>query len=99
LKLVRARADELGCRALARRAAEEQAASGAHPRRVAVEGVESLTPSELRIAQLAAAGATNREIAAELFLSPKTVEWHLGHVFRKLDVRKRGELAAALERA
>ncbi|HEX5194650.1 MAG TPA: AAA family ATPase [Solirubrobacteraceae bacterium] len=98
LRVVRARAAEHGCIALARRASEEQAASGARPRRVPVDGAESLTPSELRIARLAAAGASNREIAAELFLSPRTVEWHLGHVFTKLDVRSRRELAGALHR-
>jgi DNA-binding CsgD family transcriptional regulator len=96
LRLARAKAEEIGCSALAARAAEEQAASGARPRRVPVDGVAALTPSELRIAQLAAAGATNREIAAELFLSPKTVEWHLGHVFSKLSVRKRRDLGRAL---
>jgi DNA-binding CsgD family transcriptional regulator len=61
-----------------------------------VSGVDSLTPSERRIADLAAAGSTNREIAAQLFLTPKTVEWHLGHVFSKLGIRRRRELAAAL---
>jgi DNA-binding CsgD family transcriptional regulator len=63
---------------------------------VAVSGVESLTPSERRIAELAATGSTNREIAAELFLTSKTVEWHLGHVFSKLGIGRRRELAAAL---
>jgi DNA-binding CsgD family transcriptional regulator len=96
LAAARADAAALGCIALAQRAAEEQRATGARPRRVAVSGVESLTPSERRIAELAATGSTNREIAAELFLTPKTVEWHLGHVFSKLDIRRRGELAAAL---
>jgi DNA-binding CsgD family transcriptional regulator len=95
----RADAEALGCRALAHRAAEESSASGARPRRVPISGVQSLTPSERRIAELAATGLTNREIAAELFLSAKTVEWHLGHVFSKLDVRRRRELAATLSQA
>jgi DNA-binding CsgD family transcriptional regulator len=93
----RAEAAALGCRALAERAAQEASASGARPRRVPVSGVQSLTPSERRIAELAAAGLTNREIAAELFLTPKTVEWHLGHVFTKLGIRRRQELAPALD--
>jgi DNA-binding CsgD family transcriptional regulator/tetratricopeptide (TPR) repeat protein len=93
----RADAEALGCRALAHRAAQESSASGARPRRVPITGVHSLTPSERRIVELAAAGLTNREIAAELFLTAKTVEWHLGHVFAKLDIRRRRELAAALD--
>jgi DNA-binding CsgD family transcriptional regulator len=66
---------------------------------VPITGVQSLTPSERRIAELAAAGLTNREIAAELFLTAKTVEWHLGHVFTKLGINRRRELAAALDSA
>jgi DNA-binding CsgD family transcriptional regulator len=58
---------------------------------------EQLTPHELRIAILAAEGKTNREIAVQLFLSPKTIEWHLGHVYRKLGIRSRSKLARALE--
>jgi DNA-binding CsgD family transcriptional regulator len=58
---------------------------------------EELTPHELRIAILAAEGKTNREIAVQLFLSPKTIEWHLGHVYRKLAIRSRSKLARALE--
>jgi DNA-binding CsgD family transcriptional regulator len=65
---------------------------------VPISGVQSLTPSERRIAELAATGLSNREIAAELFLTPKTVEWHLGHVFAKLGIRRRRELAATLSR-
>ncbi len=53
----------------------------------------SLTPQELQVALLVANGATNREAAASLFLSPKTVEFHLGHVYSKLDLRSRAELA------
>jgi DNA-binding CsgD family transcriptional regulator len=63
---------------------------------VPISGVQSLTPSERRIAELAATGLTNREIAAELFLTAKTVEWHLGHAYTKLDIHRRQELAAAL---
>jgi DNA-binding CsgD family transcriptional regulator len=96
LAAARADAEALGCRALAQRAAQEASASGARPRRVPTSGVQSLTPSERRIAELAATGLTNREIAAELFLTAKTVEWHLGHVFAKLGVHRRQELAAAL---
>jgi DNA-binding CsgD family transcriptional regulator len=55
-----------------------------------------LTPQERRVASAAARGATNREIAAELFLTPKTIEFHLGNVYRKLGVRSRTELAARL---
>jgi DNA-binding CsgD family transcriptional regulator len=93
----RADAEALGCRALADRAAQESRASGARPRRVPISGIQSLTPSERRIAELAATGLTNREIAAELFLTAKTVEWHLGHVFTKLEINRRRELTAALD--
>ena len=68
------------------------AASGAKPRRVMLTGVESLTPSELRVARLAAGGMGNREIAQELFVSVKTVESHLGSVYRKLDITSRRKL-------
>ena len=56
--------------------------------------LDALTPQELRIAQCIGGGATNREASAELFLSPKTIEAHLTHVYRKLGVRSRSELAA-----
>ena len=58
---------------------------------------DELTPQELRIAVLAADGKTNREVGAQLFLSPKTIEWHLGHVYRKLGIRSRSKLARVLE--
>ena len=54
---------------------------------------DELTPAERRVAELAALGLPNREIASALFVSPKTVEFHLGNVFRKLGVRSRTELA------
>jgi DNA-binding NarL/FixJ family response regulator len=55
---------------------------------------DALTTSERRIAELAAIGRQNGEIAAELSLSPRTVEWHLSRIYRKLGVRSRTELAA-----
>jgi DNA-binding CsgD family transcriptional regulator/tetratricopeptide (TPR) repeat protein len=81
---------------LAARANTELRATGARPRRVALSGVESLTPSELRVAQMAAEGPTNREIAQALFVTPKTVEIHLSSVYRKLGIRSRSQLPAAL---
>jgi DNA-binding CsgD family transcriptional regulator len=74
----------------------ELAAAGARPRREALTGPGSLTASELRIAQLAAAGHSNREIATTLFVTPKTVEYHLRNCYRKLDIQTRRELARAL---
>jgi DNA-binding CsgD family transcriptional regulator len=86
-----------GALAIARRAHEELAATGEKLRPLVAVGVESLTPSERRIAGLAAEGLTNREIAQTLFLSVKTVESHLRAAYRKLDVRSREELPRALE--
>lgn len=83
--------------ALSVRARIELAASGARPRRDALlSGPGSLTPSERRIAELAATGQRNRKIAQALFVTPKTVEYHLRNVYRKLDIHTRGELAGAL---
>ncbi|HEV2812119.1 MAG TPA: helix-turn-helix transcriptional regulator, partial [Solirubrobacteraceae bacterium] len=56
----------------------------------------TLTPGELRVARMAAAGATNREIAETLFVTRKAVEWHLGNAYRKLGVSSRRELPEAL---
>jgi DNA-binding NarL/FixJ family response regulator len=82
------------CRAgaVAERARTELLATGARPRRIVLSGVESLTPSERRVATMAADGLTNPQIAQALFLSTRTVEGHLTHVFRKLDVTSRTEL-------
>ncbi|MBJ7331172.1 MAG: AAA family ATPase [Solirubrobacteraceae bacterium] len=74
----------------------ELAASGARPRTDALAGVESLTPSERRVVDLAAAGNPNRDIAQQLYVTPKTVEVHLTNAYRKLGVRSRHELAGAL---
>jgi DNA-binding CsgD family transcriptional regulator len=86
-----------GALALYHRARTELAATGARPRREALlSGPASLTPSERRIAELAAAGHSNREIATSLFVTPKTVEYHLRNAYRKLDIQTRRELATAL---
>jgi DNA-binding CsgD family transcriptional regulator len=84
---------------LARTLTEHGAAlrrAGGRPRRERLAGAEALTASELRVAQLAAQGLTNRQIAQALFVSIKTVSTHLGHVYAKLDVTDRARLAAAL---
>jgi DNA-binding CsgD family transcriptional regulator len=85
-----------GAAPLEQRAHDELLAAGARPRRVALSGVESLTPSEQRIAAMAANAMTNRDIAQALFVTPKTVEMHLNNVFRKLDVSSRTQLPQAL---
>ncbi|MBV9804147.1 MAG: AAA family ATPase [Solirubrobacterales bacterium] len=86
-----------GAVALGERARVELAATGARPRREALlSGPASLTPSERRIAELAATGQSNREIAQALFVTPKTVEYHLRNTYRKLDIQTRQELAVAL---
>jgi DNA-binding NarL/FixJ family response regulator len=85
-----------GSTTLAEKARTELAATGVRPRREALSGVGALTPSERRVADLAAAGRTNREIAQELYVTPKTVEVHLSNAYRKLDIRGRRELAVAL---
>ncbi len=89
-------AHRLGAEALALRAETELRASGARSRRVQLTGLEALTASERRIAELAAKGLTNREIAQTLFITARTVEGHLTHVFYKLDVTDRTALPAAL---
>ncbi len=91
------RAHRSGAGPLAARAETELRATGARPRSVVLTGVESLTPSERRVAELAADGRTNRMIAQALFVTARTVEGHLTHVYRKLDLSSREELAAALD--
>jgi DNA-binding CsgD family transcriptional regulator len=85
-----------GATSLAERAETELLATGARPRRIALSGPKSLTPSERRIAEMAAEGPTNREIAQELFVTQRTVEVHLTSVYRKLGISSRSQLAAAL---
>lgn len=89
-------AHSCGATALEERAMIELHAAGARPRRVALSGPHALTPSERRIATLAADGQVNREIAAALYLSVRTVEFHLSGSYRKLGVSSRRELAGAL---
>jgi DNA-binding CsgD family transcriptional regulator len=81
---------------LVERARAELRAAGVRPRREALGGIESLTPSERRVTAMAAEELTNREIAQALFVTPKTVEVHLSNAYRKLDIRSRRELAGAL---
>jgi len=85
-----------GAAALAARAESELLATGARPRRIALSGVESLTPSERRVAEMAASGPTNREIAQALFITQRTVEVHLTSIYRKLRISSRSQLTAAL---
>jgi DNA-binding CsgD family transcriptional regulator len=85
-----------GAGALAERTREELLAAGARPRRRALSGVDALTPSERRVAAMAAEGLSNREIAQDLFLTPRTVEFHLSNAFRKLDISARTQLPVAL---
>jgi DNA-binding CsgD family transcriptional regulator len=89
-------AQRCGAETLAGQAVQELRASGARPRRLVLSGVESLTPSELRVARLVAEGRSNPEVAQALFVTRATVETHLASVFRKLGVTGRDELPAAL---
>ncbi len=89
-------AHRLGASRLAERAETELRATGARPRRVTLTGLDSLTASERRVAQLAGEGLTNREIGQMLFITARTVEGHLTNVFRKLRLDSREELPAAL---
>ncbi len=82
--------------ALEARAREELMAAGARPRRQRLSGSEALTPRERQVAQLAARGVRNRDIAQRLFITPKTVEWHLGNAYRKLELHSRSSLIGAL---
>jgi DNA-binding CsgD family transcriptional regulator len=89
-------AHRAGAKPLAEHAETELRATGARPRRVVLTGLDSLTASERRVAELAGEGLTNREIAQTLFITARTVEGHLTSVFRKLMLDSRDELPAAL---
>jgi DNA-binding CsgD family transcriptional regulator len=85
-----------GMEAFAERARIELRATGERARKRTVDTVDELTPQEAQVARLAAQGHTNREIAAQLFISPSTVEYHLRKAFRKLDVKSRTQLASRI---
>ena len=89
-------AERCGGRALAARTRTELRAAGGPTSDPEGTGVEQLTVSERRVAELAAEGRSNPEIAQTLFVTRKTVETHLGRVYRKLDISGRGELENAL---
>lgn len=89
-------AHSCGAKPLAERAHTELAATGARPRRLVLSGLEALTPSERRVAAMAADGMTNREIAQALFVTPRTVEVHLSSSYRKLGISSRSHLPQAL---
>lgn len=89
-------AHRCGATPLADRAEEELRAAGGRPRRRAGVGAGALTASERRVAELAAVGASNKEIAQSLFVTLRTVEMHLSNAYAKLEIRSRHELAAAL---
>jgi DNA-binding CsgD family transcriptional regulator len=89
---------EIGMEAFTERAQRELVAAGAKLRRRPLDAREKLTPQEEQIARLARDGRTNAQIGAELFLSPRTVEWHLHKVFGKLEINSRSGLDAALPR-
>jgi len=96
LKEARELAHRCGASGLEERIHEELVVAGARPQRIALAGVESLTAAERRVAELAAQGMRNREIAETLFVTLKTVEVHLGRAYGKLDIRGRSQLPEAL---
>jgi DNA-binding CsgD family transcriptional regulator len=89
-------ARRVGALGLAARANDEIAATGARRRKILRTGLDALTASERRVAQLAADGMSNKEIAQTLFVTIKTVEIHLSHAYRKLEISSRAELDSAL---
>ena len=84
---------DFGMEGFAERAPSSSASTGEHARKRAAETSNDLTPQEVEITRARRAGKTNVEIAAQLFISPSTVEYHLRKVFRKLDATSRTQLA------
>jgi DNA-binding NarL/FixJ family response regulator len=82
----------MGALAFAERAMQELRATGERARRRSPETADELTPQEQHIARLVGDGATSKEVAAELFVSPRTVDAHLRNIFRKLDITSRRQL-------
>ena len=89
----------IGMEAFAERARGELLATGERVRKRTVETRDELTPQEQQIARLARDGLSNPEIGAQLFLSPRTVEWHLRKVYPKLGISSRRDLRTALTEA
>jgi DNA-binding CsgD family transcriptional regulator len=85
-----------GATDIAERARDELAATGARPRRAVLSGVDALTASERRVSELAARGLTTRQIADSLFITPKAVEFHLRHIYQKLEISSRVQLKTAM---
>jgi DNA-binding CsgD family transcriptional regulator len=96
LRAAHERFDDMGAEGFAERARRELAATGETPRKRSVETRDQLTAQEAQIARLAADGLSNGEIGAQLFISHRTVEWHMKKIFRKLDISSRRELGEAL---
>jgi DNA-binding CsgD family transcriptional regulator len=96
LREARELAHRCGATGLEATAHDELVIAGARPKRLALSGVDALTASERRVAELAARGMRNREIAETLFVTRKTVETHLGHAYTKLDIQARAQLTDAL---
>ena len=90
-------AHRMGLRLVEEQAQEELKVAGARPRRLAFSGADSLTASERRVANMAAQGQANREIAQALFVTPRTVEQHLYNTYKKLGIQSRAQLAPALK--
>lgn len=99
LRIAHEQLTAIGMEAFAERARGELLATGERVRKRSAEARDELTAQERQIAQLARDGLSNPEIGARLFLSPRTIEWHLRHVFAKLGIRSRRELASALPAA
>jgi DNA-binding NarL/FixJ family response regulator len=91
--------EAFGTEAFAARAARELAATGERVRKQTPSNVDPLTPQETQIAKLAAEGYTNREIGGQLFISHRTVGYHLAKVFTKLDIKNRAQLHGAFDGA
>jgi DNA-binding CsgD family transcriptional regulator len=96
LRVAHTMLSDMGMEAFAERARRELLATGETVRKRTVETLDELTPQEAQVVRLAAGGQTNPEIGAQLFLSPRTVEWHLRKVFGKLGISSRKELRSAL---
>jgi DNA-binding CsgD family transcriptional regulator len=99
LQRARELAHRCGAVALASRAERELRATGSRPRRLALSGSDALTPSERRVAALAASGLANREIAQQLFVTVNTVESHLRAAYLKLGIKSRKQLRSTLSEA